>query len=577
MTAEKNMDRSKSKSALDSLKRSTIKQQTIGKRKPPLIGSSNTALGDVRKFTKKELEEACRKQLGYESMSSSSTNMQGKRGNNHKWRISSIDTSEQDTGSQVKVLDAGVKACARKLNDCKAQGDRIEEELGSKMDALKELKKDEKALDEMINGSNPEARRIAKLNNDIEKVNEEAESKLNYRYFLYHMLQRLQKNSIALDSHMGAMADTMIAVEKEKQKCERMLGEVESGCTKVTREFEATTREVEVERAERSRALNSKKNEANNAERIEAWRHERESSRMQLEQSLGGANRREKEKRLRQLRELESNLEKLNAKMESKTGAFGILEEAFTHIKQATGANTLIEMVDKFTNHQEHRDRLLVEKKEAEERLNSAIHEMELAHQRFDQVKANGFGNTDLNREIINEINDNILKEKANGKVVKSTNMKLEGVLVGLRQGGMGLYQRLLAFHPTLLDGEAPKLSENATTSAIQAAHDTLEMLKVTEQILGKMLDAIGGVECVTNSVEKMNDKDQRSLPERQILGDSLANPSLGENNCRIKVKVTNDKNVKFHESTNKNSSKSFIFFFSILLLLIEGDFTKNI
>jgi len=558
--------------SIDTLKGSTRKQpkqSNAGKRIAPMVGS-NSALSDSRKFTKRELEEACRKQLGYES-SNGINNSLHSYGKMKNWHKAAIETTDQDTGSQVKVLDAGVKTCARKFNECKAQGNRIEEDLGKKLDALKELKKDAKALNGMINGSNPEARRIAKLNDDIDKAIQAADEKLRYRLNLNHMLQRLQKNSISLDSHMGAMTETMVAVEKEKQKCERMLGEVESGCAKALRELETTNREVSVERSERQRALNSKKNEASNAERIEAWRHEREESRLELEQSLGGAHRREKERKLRLLKECESRLENLNKKMEGKTGSFGTLEEAFTHIKQATGVNTLIEMVDKFTNHQEHRDRLHVEKKEAEERLSSAINEMELAHKKYDQVKADGFGDTDLSREILNEINDNIMRERVDGKVVKSTNLRLEGVLVGLRQGGMGLYQRLLAFHPTLLDGEAPKLSESATTSAIQAAYDTLEMLKVTEQILGKMLGCVGGVECVTGSSSQTNDDENAgSSPIKKEPIESLENPNLGDNNCRIKAKVSFGDNLRLsHIFVHERSSKFSILLYSQLQILL--------
>merc|ERR1712071_694665 len=77
--------------------------------------------------------------------------------------------------------------------------------------------------------------------------------------------------------------------------------------------------------------------------------------------------------------------------------------------------------------------------------------------------------------------------------------------------------------------------------------------LKVTEQILGKMLDSIGGVESVTNTVEKENNKDQKSLPTKQNLNDSLANPTLGENNCRIKVKE-NSPRISDEEDCDDNS-----------------------
>jgi len=74
------------------------------------------------------------------------------------------------------------------------------------------------------------------------------------------------------------------------------------------------------------------------------------------------------------------------------------LERAFQEIKDATGVNSLREMVNKFSNHQEHRDRLAMEKKEAEERLSAGKKAHEDASEKFNTVKAEGFGETELNR-----------------------------------------------------------------------------------------------------------------------------------------------------------------------------------
>ena len=434
-------------------------------------------------------------------------------------------------GGQLSTLDAGVKLCARKYNECKAQTDRLEEELGRRTDQHAELEREATVLGDMVHGNNPEAKKIAKLTGEIEGVNEQSDAKLRYRLQLNFMHHRQRKNSVALDAHMGAMSGTLSSAERERQQCEKMLGEVESSLTGVTRELDATAREMKVEQSERHTALAGKQIEASNAERLEAWRHERESSRRDLEQSLGGTYRAEKDKRLNRIRERENEMDQLNKSMEMKAGAFGTLEESFTHVERATGVNSLVEMVEKFTHYQEHLDHLSEDKGEAEDRLNYGKKALDQAHDNYDAIKANGFGDTELNREIIDDINSSIAKERVVGKVVKSTNVRLESVLVGLRQGGMGLYQRLIPFHPTLLDGDAPNLSESSTASAIQAAYDTLEMLKVTEQILKKMLDSVGGMEQVTQQGETEFDSKEST--------DALENPNLGENNCRIKPKAS--------------------------------------
>mmetsp|Transcript_37154 Transcript_37154/g.54341 ORF Transcript_37154/g.54341 Transcript_37154/m.54341 type:complete len:645 (+) Transcript_37154:162-2096(+) len=519
-------------------------QGTKKKGLVPIIISNS--VGDTKKFTRKDLEEACRK---LSPAKDSSTAGRRCRAGTKLF----VDTSDVDAGTQLRALDTGVKVCARKYNECKAQADRLEEELGRRVDEFSGLEQEAAALHDMIGGNNPEAKKISNISASIEETGTKSEAKLEYRMQLHHMHQRLRKNSVSLDAHMSAMSETIQSASKEKQRCERMLGEVESGLSNAIRELEDTIHEIDVTQTERRRAMITKKIEADNAERLEAWRHERDSSRLDFDQSLGGTYKSEREKRLRTIRESENELNQLNKSMETKLSKFASLEEAFTHNKQATGVNSLAEMVEKFTNHQEHRDRLLVEKKEAEERLGAAKQALEQAHAKFEVVKADGFGDTELSREILNEINEQIAQERTKVKVVKSTNVRLEGVLVGLRQGGMGLYQRLLPFHPTLLEGDAPNLSESATTSAVQAAYDTLEMIKVTEQILGKMLDSVGGVENISGnskcivSADSDNATGDENVHIRQTKAsiETLENPNLGDNNCRIKAKATSPRSYE--------------------------------
>jgi len=135
------------------------------------------------------------------------------------------------------------------------------------------------------------------------------------------------------------------------------------------------------------------------------------------------------------------------------------------------------------------------------------------------------------------------MHEKTESKVVRATCERLEKVLVGLRQGGMGLYQRLLSYHPQLLDpGEAvPVIEESATTSAITAAYDTLKMLTLTETVLGKMLDHIGGGEGSPSRFAVMTNDDDPSLDTSTVSSappqdddDDENAPNLGVGNIRI-------------------------------------------
>ena len=486
-----------------------------------------------RQFTKTDLFEACRKISPTKDSAIQNLKRKTPRISRQKSRC-----ADPDVGSQIRVLDAGVKLSAKKMNECKAHADRLEDELKKKNDELLEIAREAYALDEMINGNNPEAKRIQTLEKDIRNVHIHAESKLHYRLKLNHIRHRFQKNSLTLDAHLSAMSDTLNAAEKDKQKCEKMMGDIESAQAKALKDLEMTIREVETDRSHRERTLSIRKNEALNAEKMEAWREERLLITTELNSSFGeGENKENKEQFRRLTKELKADLNKLNLDMEGKGNKLAQMEEAFMQIKQATGVNEVTELVHKITNHEEQRNRLQNEKKEAEDKLANAKSQLEEAQHKYDELRAHGIGNTELNRSTICDINEEILKEKTAAKVTKSTNARLENVLVEIRQGGMGLYQRLLVYHPTLLDGEAPTLGESATISTVQAAYDTLEMLKVTEQILSKMLNAIGGVGIFRHSKHFADNNDDNGNDEQDSISHDLERTNLHENNCRIEAR----------------------------------------
>jgi len=520
--------------------------------------------GPVKKFTKKELVEACRKQ----APAFDSTFLLLRRKMKAQKDIQpGVRADDPDVGSQVKVMDSGVKMNAKKYNEYQLVADRLQAEYNKKLDKLTDLKRNDVALDQMINCTNPESKRIQELIKEIEKVNTQTDRKLHYRLQLNHMYSRLQKNSVTLDAHLNAMEDTYNGAEKEFMHCESLMREVQAGRTKALRELEGTIEAVTVQRTDRDRTLSSKQNEAQNASKMEEWRNSTEKSRQELAQSLkGDMNREEEEQLVATMYAYKNKREQQHGEIEQRLKILHKMEEAFKHIKDATGVNTLTEMVDKFSNHREHRDRLLIEKKDAEERLTGAKSNLEECQSNFNKSKEVGFGDTELNREILNTIEADMLNERIEGKGVKATCERLEGVLVGLRQGGMGLYQRLLAY-TSLLDGEVPQLNESATTSAIEAAYDTLKMLNVTEHILGKMLDTIGSGDGSPARFSVLpNDEDSNSLEDGTVMSNSvsnetvetLENPNLGEANCRITSVKAESSTQMFSKGDDEGLDRGF-------------------
>ena len=112
--------------------------------------------------------------------------------------------------------------------------------------------------------------------------------------------------------------------------------------------------------------------------------------------------------------------------------------------------------------------------------------------EKFNEIKEVGFGDTEMDREVRNAVEEKFLLEKTEGKVVRATFERFKKVLVDLRQGGMGLYQR--PYHHDMGLGELPELDHRANISAIDAALDTVKMLNVTEAVLVKMSDHLSNL-----------------------------------------------------------------------------------
>ena len=67
-------------------------------------------------------------------------------------------------------------------------------------------------------------------------------------------------------------------------------------------------------------------------------------------------------------------------------------------------------------------------------------------NQAFIEMKASGIGGTEIHREVYDKLGEEILQAKAAFKVNKASCDRLEAVLVAIRQGAMGLAQRLAPF-----------------------------------------------------------------------------------------------------------------------------------
>ncbi len=192
---------------------------------------------------------------------------------------------------------------------------------------------------------------------------------------------------------------------------------------------------------------------------MDEWRRDREAMQHELAAELRGDLSKEEEARLQsQLRDKETQAEELRKRSRVKTREALTLEEAFAKIRQATGVSTLDEMVEKFLGQGANRSSLEEEKKAAERSLSDVKAQRDALQKQFAELKASGVGGTELNRDLYDRLDAKLAKAKASLKVNKASCDRIEAVLVAVRQGAVGLSQRLAPFSNLISPSEELEL-----------------------------------------------------------------------------------------------------------------------
>lgn len=117
----------------------------------------------------------------------------------------------------------------------------------------------------------------------------------------------------------------------------------------------------------------------------------------------------------------EASTNKMREKNEIQQRQVAAMEATFARIRQATGVNTLEEMVLKLANQSTNHTTLEEEKREAESKLARAKEARQSEDTRFSYMKASGVGNTELNRDISDKLNNDIQEYRVEVRTTGNT------------------------------------------------------------------------------------------------------------------------------------------------------------
>jgi len=444
-------------------------------------------------------------------------------------------SGEDGTSKEISNLQDGIHGMARKYNGIKMEADRKAALLDRLKDSVIDVRAEVDMLEENLQNKTPESHRINALINETSKVKGDMGDKLFYQNQLQHMTRRLSKNQMSFDAYLAGMEEAYNSCVKEYSEVKLLQRQLDAGNTEAMFQLQDTKAALEEERTVREDALISRRADAENSRRIEEWRKEKDQQRKDYEAELRGDLSSESENQLQfRLREGERNQEALEAVTKAQNEKVGTLEEAFQKIRQATGVRTVDEMVEKFMGQGSNTQALEAEQREAEERLARARKRSDETSNALNEMKASGIGGTELNREVYDTLDEDISQARAALKMNKAACERLESVLVAVRQGAMGLAQRLTPFKGMIEHHEEMNMAHSG--------NESLDSLHISELKLTKMVEATGqpagsGGQSLATNADGDGDGDDGGDEGKPRLWTPHGNddPSVSTNNLRVR------------------------------------------
>ena len=462
-----------------------------------------------RVFRKKELVEAVRKLTSEKTTSSLESARQALAAARLAATFELAISSETGVprSSPLKTMESGVNYNARKFNELRTAADEKAAELKKKLDQLRAMQKEQRSLEKIGREDTQEALKIRNLLREISETSDDIDRRHHYRRQLEQMRRRLEKNQKVIQRHVSDLDLAYEAANREKLETEAARRRLEAAKTKSLLEFAEAQRLAMMEEHERQRALTLKKTEAAQASRMDDWRKERERARRDFASELKGDLSEAEEFKLQQtLTKQKRALLQVRQQHERLQKESISLESAFVAVRRTTGANSLEEVVSKFQNQEGNRKALTTEKKDAEERFAFAKKSKEHLEEKLSTLKAEGSTETP-HRELADQLQQDIALSKIDLKASNAACERLENVLVALRHGAVGLYERLKPFSSLVTTTTTTPLIKTTEQEVIDSI-DSIDAIHLSEITLSKMVEVLSG------DAVSLDQQETSSLPQ---------------------------------------------------------------
>jgi len=487
---------------------------------------------------------------------------------NSLWQQDSVlksSTVSLDTGisGQLQNMETEVNLNARRFNELKILADQKEKELLEKKEAL--------AARRLANGIKAERvatamARVTGFEDNLEELALQTEQKGHYRRQLEHMLRRLQANEISFDAHINAMEQALAGARKETAEVKLLTRQVEAGKNRAIQELKEVQRQVKLQNRERLKLLESKERALRLAQKIEESRADQWQKTLELIDQKDMSTREETHLR-RALFAQNQKIAALQQEYLEQEELAKSLEGWFQQVKLKTGILSPDEMVSKFMGQNGNKNTLEIEKSMADKRLEKAKKLRQDLELKYAEQKASGTVEGEITRDHAEQIERETQKKHVELKAVTAAYERLKGVLMALGQGSMGLYQRVAPMKNLVeaTDIEYARMQSRVLYGMSSIDNIPLENLHLSELILSKMIESVGGGEGNTASPSRFGTAggDDMSLGSSRIMRPELHEESwmgpagsidsmLSPNNIRVQSVLSRRNPDALAESANR-------------------------
>mmetsp|Transcript_20439 Transcript_20439/g.25812 ORF Transcript_20439/g.25812 Transcript_20439/m.25812 type:complete len:701 (+) Transcript_20439:122-2224(+) len=410
---------------------------------------------------------------------------------------SSSTSSLTDVSSQLHNMETEVNLNARRFNELKILGDQKEKELAKKKEILK-ARQQAKGIKQEQRATAFE--KMTSHEKDLQEMAKKTEKVLHYRRVLDHMLTRLASNEITFDAHINSMEAALEGARKEAAEVKLLTRQVEAGKNRAIQEAKEVHRQVKYENRERLKLLEGKERALRMAQKIEQSRADQWEKTLEMIDQKDMSTKEEAHLR-KALNGQNQKIHALQHEYLEQENLAKSLENWFQQVKLKTGVLSPDEMVEKFMGQNTNKIALQSEKQMADKRLERAKRLRKELEEKYADQKASGTVKDEITRDHQDRIEMETQKKHVILKATIANYERLEGVLMALRQGSIGLYQRLIPYK-NIVEKHEINLTMIQSNMMGLANDDNvaLKNLHLSELILSKMIEAVGGGEGTANS-----------------------------------------------------------------------------